>query len=132
MSEQAMSIEEQSVQRLPESKFSLGIPENILSPPTSRSNSPVEDMSFTKEEKADAANNIVPCQEDSCETTLTLDAADKKKQEKQAEQDRRVRDEVIDNLIANFSIIIDTFLIHELFRTTDSRLFVVSCCYSKS
>ena len=123
MSEQAMSIEEQSVQRLPESKFSLGIPENILSPPTSRSNSPVEDMYFTKEEKADAANNddnSLAEHIENDETALTLDAADMKKQEKQAEQDRRVRDEVIDNLIDNFCIIIDTYLINELFRTTDS------------
>ena len=44
-----MSTEDQKVLLSP--KFSVTVPDNILSPPTSRSNSPVDDMNFPNSKK---------------------------------------------------------------------------------
>ena len=105
MNGDSVSTEEQILS--PKSKCSIQVPENVLSPPTSRSNSPVEDMPFKKDsgkEKQDRVNQDsvekidVPedpaGNDDDDGEGLKFDAVDMKKQELQVAEENKVRDEV--------------------------------------
>ena len=102
MNGDSVSTEEQILS--PKSKCSIQVPENLLSPPTSRSNSPVEDMPFKNDsgkekedgdsvEKKDVPEDPAGNDDDDGEG-LKLDAVDMKKQEQQVAEDNKVRDEV--------------------------------------
>ena len=105
MNGDSVSTEEQILS--PKSKCSIQVPENVLSPPTSRSNSPVEDMPFSKNgndsgkekedrdsvEKKDVPEDPTGNDDDDGEG-LKLDAVDMKKQEQQVAEENKVRDEV--------------------------------------
>ncbi|XP_063683176.1 lymphocyte-specific helicase-like [Bolinopsis microptera] len=112
MNGDSVSTEEQILS--PKSKCSIQVPENLLSPPTSRSNSPVEEMPFSREGKDSGKEKEDGINQDSVEKKdvpedpvgndgddgegLKLDAVDMKKQEQQIAEDNKIRDEAVSQI----------------------------------
>ena len=80
-------VDESKKESQTKSKPQIEVPDTILSPPTSRSNSPVADMKFDKDTKGEESDS-------SDADELVLHDEDVKLQEEQAEEDRKARDEV--------------------------------------
>lgn len=103
---------EEDISQSPKSKSICQVPANILSPPTSRSNSPVDNMTFPKEVKENDFTDKELCHNpenigqnqdqnagdqkefDNDLESLKFDSADLKKQKEQEENEKKSRDEV--------------------------------------